>query len=331
MGISNAVGTILPYSRSPVNFVLGAGRSISIFGTAVDDVLISYGGGSILRGGIGDDTYYVWDQPEKIVEAANFGIDTVMSYGWQYTMPANVENMVVGSDRGYGIGNSLDNVIMGDVGSQIIDGAGGNDALGGGGGADTFQFSRGSGKDVIIDFRRGVDRVSFDATLSQFTNFATVKAAMTQSGADVLLNLGAGDSVMFRGRTIADFTATDFSLAPATATMRLTMADEFTTFNASATGYTANMSRTVWQTAYEFYSGYTTRTLAPGNPESQFLFRFLRRGKPVYQRPRHAGDHRRSGRGGHDSRRADLYVGHDHDTDLVQPVIWLFRNAGAVA
>ena len=105
-GISNAVGTILPYSRSPVNFVLGASRSVSIFGTTADDVLISYGGGSILSGGIGDDTYYIWDQTDEIVEAANSGIDTVMSYDWQYTMPANVENMVVGSYGGYGIGNS---------------------------------------------------------------------------------------------------------------------------------------------------------------------------------------------------------------------------------
>src|SRR5205814_9681511 len=106
-GISNAVGTILPYSRSPVNLVLGAGRSVSIFGSTADDALVSYGGGSILSGGIGDDTYYIWDQTDQIVEAASSGIDTVMSYDWQYTLPANVENMVVGSDGGYGIRQSL--------------------------------------------------------------------------------------------------------------------------------------------------------------------------------------------------------------------------------
>lgn len=269
-GKYNAVGAILLYTRSPTYLVVGTGLSVSILGTNEDDALMSYGGGSILDGGLGDDTYYIWDRTDQVIEAVGIGIDTVMFYDWQYTLPNNVENLVLGSDGSYGIGNALDNIITGENGAQTIDGAAGNDVLAGGAGSDTFLFTRGSGKDLISDFEVGVDRVSFDATLSQFTSLASVTAAMAQSGADVVLNLGANDSITFSNQLISDFVASDFVLAPNLAAMRQTFGDEFMTFNASPTGYTATMSNTVWQTAYEFYQGYTTRTLAPGSPETGY-------------------------------------------------------------
>src|SRR5262249_37150696 len=162
-----------------------------------DDALISYGGGSSLYGGLGDDTYYLWDRQDVVVEAAGQGIDTVICYDWQYTLPANVENLAMGSPGSYGIGNVLDNLVVGSDGTQILDGAGGNDVLTGGLGADLFVYSRGSGQDVITDFTPGVDQVRFDSTLPQFTSFNAVIAAMTQSGPDTVLSLGAGESIRF--------------------------------------------------------------------------------------------------------------------------------------
>lgn len=51
--------------------------------------------------------------------------------------------------------------------------------------------------------------------------------------------------------------------------MRLTFSDDFGQFRSSPTGID-DTGRPVWQTAYELFTGYLTRTLAPGNPESQW-------------------------------------------------------------
>jgi Ca2+-binding RTX toxin-like protein len=148
----NALGVMLKASRSPSQAFIGSGRGVRINGSTTDDALISYGGGSSLYGGLGDDTYYLWDRQDVVVEAAGQGIDTVICYDWQYTLPVNVENLAMPSAGSYGIGNALDNLIAGGDGTQILDGAGGNDVLTGGPGADVFVYARGSGQDVITDF-----------------------------------------------------------------------------------------------------------------------------------------------------------------------------------
>ena len=265
----NALGARLSVSGSPVNLVVAFGPGSTFAGIDENDVFLSYGGGIALLGGLGDDTYYVWDSTDIVTEAAGQGIDTVVAYDWLTVLATNVENLVVGSDGAIGIGNAQNNIIAGDDGSQSLDGGAGNDVLIGGAGADFFLFARGAGKDAIADFQNGLDIVSFNATLSQFTDIVTIRAAMTQVGADVVLNLGAAESITFRGHAIADFTADDFKLAPNVGAMRQTFADEFTTFRSSATGLDA-AGKPVWQTACEFVPGYITRTLAPGNPESQY-------------------------------------------------------------
>jgi beta-glucanase (GH16 family) len=265
----NALGTWLSVSGSPVNLVVAFGAGSTFAGTNQNDAFLSYGGGITLLGGLGDDVYYVWDNADIVTESAGQGIDTVVAYDWRTVLANNVENLVVASDGAIGIGNAQNNIVAGDEGSQSIDGGGGNDVLIGGAGADFFLFARGSGKDAIADFQTGLDIVSFNATLSQFTDIVTIRAAMTQVGADVALDLGASETITFRGHAIADFTAGDFRLAPNVGAMRQTFADEFSGFRSSASGLDA-AGKPVWQTAYEFSPGFTIRTLAPGSPETQY-------------------------------------------------------------
>ena len=264
----NALGVMLKASRSPSQAFAGSGRGVRINGSTTDDALISYGGGSSLYGGLGDDTYYVWDRQDVVVEAAVQGIDTVICYDWQYTLPANVENLAMPSAGSFGIGNALDNLIAGGDGTQLLDGAGGNDVLTGGPGADVFVYARGCGQDVITDFTPGVDQVRFNSTLSQFTSFNAVIAAMTQSGPDTVLNLGAGESIRFLGRNISDFTSNDFILPPNLGSLLRTFNDDFNSLAASPTGFNS-ARKPIWQTTYEFY-GQPLRTLAPGNPEVEY-------------------------------------------------------------
>ena len=265
----NALGILLLASRSPSDLIVGSGLGVRIDGTIGDDALISYGGGSAIYGGAGDDTYYVWDRLDKVVEQSGQGIDTVVAYDWQYTLPDNVENLILPSAGSYGIGNGLDNLIMGGDGTQLIDGGAGNDVLTGGADADQFIFARGSGQDVITDFTVGLDQVKFNSTLSHFTGFAAVLAAMTQVGPDVVLNLGSGESITFRNHAVTDFSAADFVLPPNLGALWRTFNDDFTTFTSSPTGIDPLTGKPVWQTSYEF-SGWPVRSLAPGNPEVEY-------------------------------------------------------------
>ncbi len=77
------------------------------------------------------------------------GIDTVQS-SVTYTLGNNIENLTLtGSANINGTGNGLDNYILGNSGSNLLTGAGGNDTLdGGAGGTDTLVG--GAGNDLYL-------------------------------------------------------------------------------------------------------------------------------------------------------------------------------------
>jgi Ca2+-binding RTX toxin-like protein len=73
-----------------------------------------------VHGGAGDDLYIVDDPTLTLVEEAGEGIDTVVANtGW--TLGANFENLnLVGDGDHTGVGNSLDNIINGNIGDNVI-------------------------------------------------------------------------------------------------------------------------------------------------------------------------------------------------------------------
>ncbi|RAI56243.1 hypothetical protein DOO78_21750 [Roseicella frigidaeris] len=161
-----------------------------------------------------------------------------------------------------GKGNALDNIIAGGAGSQTLDGGAGNDILTGGADADCFIVTKGNGTDLITDFQAGIDRIQLQGYA--FYDFAGVQAALRQSGADTILTLGGGESLLLRNTTASSLTARDFALPvnPAHPGMRLTFADEFNSLSASATGV-----GTTWKTTLKIID--QQRTLASNN-EAQY-------------------------------------------------------------
>lgn len=181
----------------------------------------------LMDGGGGDDTYFVDTPNDLTFEAPGGGSDTVVVsiVGAGYYLYPNVENLVLYNDTPFGVGNELNNIMIGSViGNYLLGGAGddtlngreGDDVLFGETGADTFAFlsgfvmgvGRGSGHDVIGDFQLGVDKI--DLHNMGFTGFTHVQASMVQNGGDTAIDFGHGDFVVIQGVAMSAFTAADF-------------------------------------------------------------------------------------------------------------------------
>ncbi len=97
----------------------------------------------------GDDRYIIDDVLDQVIEKSNKGTDTVISSLPTYTLPANVENLILaGTDNLEGLGNDLANVITGNAAANSLAGYAGNDSLNGGLGNDSL--SGGDGIDTAI-------------------------------------------------------------------------------------------------------------------------------------------------------------------------------------
>jgi Ca2+-binding RTX toxin-like protein len=98
-------------------------------------------GNQTMDGRAGDDTFIVGGPGDVVIEDAGpgSGIDTIASLASEYTLPENVETMVLaGSGNIGGTGNALNNLMIGNDGANTLNGADGNDALAGAGGNDSL-------------------------------------------------------------------------------------------------------------------------------------------------------------------------------------------------
>ena len=155
-----------------------------------DDKLDGKAGADTMIGGEGNDTYYVDNPKDSIVEEdsaqSNAGeSDLVYSTASSYTLPVNVENLIIdGKSKGNATGNELNNHITGNAavntlvgmgGDDIFDSGSSNDTLTGGDGYDTYIFSSGikgsKNVDTIKDFVSGEDKIYLNADI--FTKLAS--------------------------------------------------------------------------------------------------------------------------------------------------------------
>lgn len=226
--VSNAWGVPLAYSATSTNHISATGAGPELYGTAGHDSF--WGDSSVnatMYGGTGDDIYYLYSPINRALEAPAEGVDTVATW-MSYTLADNFENLIVTGDGSYAFGNALDNIIRGKSGQQTLDGGLGDDVLIGGAGSDIFIFNKGNGSDLIVDFEP-VDTVRLNGF--GFTSFDAVQARMVQSGADVRLDVGGGEILVFANKTIDQLDASQFELPLDKSGMRLSFADEFDTLS----------------------------------------------------------------------------------------------------
>lgn len=203
------------------------------------DKLKGFGGADVIDGGAnademiggaGNDTYYVDNFGDRVIEDASSGIDTVrVSALVAYSLGANVERLeFLSSGNNVGFGNSLNNRMVGNAGNDTLVGDAGNDALIGGGGADTLIGGIGDDTyyvddagDVISElFGQGTDTViasntavmlSADVEKLTYNNGVAADQAFSGTGnavantitggeaGDTLSGLGGSDSLFGGG------------------------------------------------------------------------------------------------------------------------------------
>ncbi|HQT53853.1 MAG TPA: 1,3-beta-glucanase, partial [Phenylobacterium sp.] len=122
---------------------------------------------------------------------------------WQsYTLPHSVQNLTTFGDNQYAAGNSQNNIIKSLGHDAQLYGGTGQDVFIGSDSRDTFIVALGEGDKVIQNFGHGQDAVRLIG--GPLVTFQAVQAAMTQQGADVVLNNG-GTMIAFRNAATGQF------------------------------------------------------------------------------------------------------------------------------
>ena len=130
------------YGEDGPDYLLGDSGDDMLSGARGDDVLRGGSGFDALFGGLGDDLFVLDDANDSVVEFAGQGYDTVRAWV-SYTLPGNVESLILAGSAADGTGNSLGNDIVGNTGSNRLCGGGGDDDLHGDAGDDSLHGDEG--------------------------------------------------------------------------------------------------------------------------------------------------------------------------------------------
>lgn len=137
--------------------LLGGAGADTLSGGAGDDSLDGGAGADRMAGGAGDDRYVVGHALDLVIEAAGEGVDSVIAT-ISFTLPDEVENLLLAGAATNGTGNALDNSLRGNVRDNLLSGGAGIDRLVGGEGDDTLIG--GAGRDVLVG-GEGLDVIRF--------------------------------------------------------------------------------------------------------------------------------------------------------------------------
>ena len=211
--------------------LVGQADANTLIGNAGADYLIGLGGNDVLdggtgaantlQGGLGDDRYIVRASGDSLVELANEGIDSVETTLGLFRLGTNFENLTnIGAGAFTGLGNTLDNRMVGGGGADSLFGYEGNDYLEGGSGAantligglgdDTYRVSA-VGDSLVEQAGEGHDTVMASVNVTLRDNFEDLRfigsagfvgtgnglanSIRGDSGRDTLIGMGGDDAL----------------------------------------------------------------------------------------------------------------------------------------
>lgn len=164
-----------------------------------------------------------WTLVGRDVADRQFGSDTLVltmkGMGGDDLLRGRAANETLEGGRGADTlsGGAGGDLMTGGGGADRLTGGDGNDVLSGGAGRDDFVLARGCDADIVTDFHAfGPARDRLDLRgVAAVTGFADlVRDHLVVQGADIVLQLGNGDSVRLQSVVRADLDASDFLFAP---------------------------------------------------------------------------------------------------------------------
>lgn len=161
-------------------------------GNIADNRLDGAQGADLMVGGMGNDTYFVDNTGDVVVEDIDSGNDKVIST-IDFTLEANVEVLALSGSALNGSGNELANELFGNERNNRLYGAAGDDFLQGGKGDDRYVFGTGHGQDRInedLDASGGIDTIVFEAGIEESD------VAVDHSGQGMVLRLNDGQQIV---------------------------------------------------------------------------------------------------------------------------------------
>jgi Ca2+-binding RTX toxin-like protein len=173
----------------------GSGRD-SLFGGDGNDWLDGGAHVDVMRGGLGDDTYVAHQTGDRILEEADAGIDTVLSYARTFKLGANVEvGMIMSTERAHMNGNALDNVIYAGTGNNVMNGGAGTDTV-------SYEFGVSGDAGVRVSLASGGVRDTGGSGRDKVHNFENLVGSMNDdwlggdSGDNMLSGLAGDDTLL---------------------------------------------------------------------------------------------------------------------------------------
>ncbi|MCP1445048.1 Ca2+-binding RTX toxin-like protein [Pseudomonas sp. GGS8] len=161
-------------------------------GNVADNRLDGAQGADRMIGGLGNDTYFVDNAGDAVVEDLNGGNDKVIST-LDYTLAANVEALTLSGPALNASGNELGNELIGNERNNRLYGAAGDDFLQGGRGDDRYVFGVGHGQDHIsedLEAAGGIDTIVFEAGIKESD------VAVDHSAQGMVLRLNDGQQII---------------------------------------------------------------------------------------------------------------------------------------
>lgn len=168
---------------------------------------------SVIADGIVDVLFDLGDNVQDF--SYLYAIEEYINLTFTWDDSANLIKGSAGNDRLYG--TASDDILRGLRGNDKLYGydgddslrsKGGNDKFWGGVGADTFVYSSHSGKDRIMDFETGVDKIDIHKWAA-INDFADLKSHALNKGDDLWISVGK-DSLIIKDFSKGELDVNDF-------------------------------------------------------------------------------------------------------------------------
>jgi Ca2+-binding RTX toxin-like protein len=186
----NYTFAIFPYFADGRN-INGTGNALAnnIIGNSGDNVIDGRGGADTMSGGFGNDTYYVDEAGDRVIDAGTNryydNYDTVYSKVSFDVGSQLIERVILtGMGNNNVGGNALANDLQGNRGNNVLDGRGGVDTMTGGRGDDIYYVD--NSRDRVIELQ-GVAQ-------GNDTVYASTSFSLTSTFVETLVLTGTADS-----------------------------------------------------------------------------------------------------------------------------------------